>query len=55
MKKIKENKRNTAIPGKPMNDLEFKSFIKEGEKGPFLTEVEYTKDFDEWRKQLKKK
>lgn len=54
MKTIKEKKRNTSTPGSPMTETEFRDFIKEGEKGPFLSETEYNKDFNTWRKQLKR-
>lgn len=54
MKTIKVNKRNTAIPGEPMTETEFKSFIKAGEKGPFMSSGEFKKKFDTWRKGLEK-
>ena len=54
MKTIKEDKRNTSVPGQPMTELEFKHFIKEGEKGPFLSSGEFKKKFDTWRKGLEK-
>ena len=54
MKTIKENKRNTAIPGLPMTESEFKAFIKAGEKGPFISSTEFKKKFDIWRKGLEK-
>lgn len=54
MKKIKENKRNTAIPGLPMTETEFKEFIKAGEKGPFMPSDEFKKKFDTWKKGLEK-
>jgi hypothetical protein len=54
MKTIKENKRNTAIPGTPMSEKEFKEFIKAGEKGPFMSSTEFKKKFDAWRKGLEK-
>ena len=54
MKTTKESKKNTSVPGNPMTVAEFNAFIKEGEKGPFLSEAEYKKEFSEWRKQLKK-
>ncbi len=48
MKPTKESKRNTAIPGHPMTETEFKDFSKVGEKGPFLSSTEYKKKFDLW-------
>lgn len=54
MKTIKENKRNTAIPGHPMTETEFKDFIKVGKKGPFMSSNEFKKKFDVWRKGLEK-
>lgn len=54
MKTTKENKRNTAIPGLPMTETEFKNFIKAGEKGPFMSSSEFKKKFDLWRKGLEK-
>ena len=54
MKTAKENKRNTAIPGHPMTETEFKEFIKAGEKGTFMSSEEYKRKFDAWRKGLEK-
>ena len=54
MKTIKENKRNTAIPGLPMTETEFKTFIKVGEKGPFMSYSEFKRKFDTWRNGLEK-
>jgi len=54
MKTIKQNKRNTAIPGSPMSEKEFMTFLKEGEKGSFLSSGEYKRKFDTWRKGLEK-
>lgn len=54
MKTIKESKRNTAIPGLPMTEAEFKDFIKEGEKGLFMSSDEFKKKFNTWRKGLEK-
>jgi hypothetical protein len=54
MKTIKEKKRNTAVPGEPMTDVEFINFIKEGEKGPFIPYNEFKRKFDTWRNQLGK-
>ena len=52
MKTIKENKRNTSIPGHPMTETEFKDFIKVGEKGPFMSSNEYKRKFNSWKKGL---
>jgi mRNA-degrading endonuclease HigB of HigAB toxin-antitoxin module len=52
MKTIKENKRNTAIPGHPMTETEFKDFIKAGEKGSFMSPREFKRKFDMWKKGL---
>ena len=54
MKTIKENIINTAIPGHPMTELEFKAFIKAGENGSFMSSSEFKKKFDIWRKGLEK-
>jgi len=54
MKTIKENKRNTAIPGHPMTETEFRDFIKVGENGSFMSSSEFKKKFDVWRKGLEK-
>jgi len=54
MKTAKENKKNTAIPGLPMTETEFKEFIKAGEKGIFMSSNEYKRKFDAWRKGLEK-
>jgi hypothetical protein len=54
MKTIKESKRNTAIPGHPMTEMEFKAFIKAGEKGPFIPSNEFKKKFETWKKGLEK-
>ena len=37
-------KRNLAIPGEPMSQLEFVDLIKEAEKGPFKTMDNFTED-----------
>ncbi len=54
MKIIKENKRNTAIPGLPMTEKEFKLFVEAGEKGPFMSSNEFKKKFETWKKGLEK-
>ena len=36
-----------------MNDNEFNNFIKEGEKGPFISSTEFKKKFNTWRTNLK--
>jgi len=43
-------KRNYAVPGKPMSEAEFKTFLEEGENGSFLSIEESKKKFNEWRK-----
>lgn len=56
MGKLKQNKRkqNYATPGEPMTRSEFSSFIKEAEKGPFLSEKEFQRKFNTWKKALEK-
>jgi hypothetical protein len=54
MKTAKEKKKNTALPGLPMSESEFKEFIKEGENGVFFSSGEFKKKFDAWRKGLEK-
>jgi len=54
MKTTKENKTNMSTPGHPMTESEFLSFIKEGEKGPFISTTELKKKFDLWRKGFEK-
>lgn len=52
MKTAKEKKKNTAVPGLPMSESDFKEFIKEDENGLFLSSEEFKKKFDSWRKGL---
>ena len=47
-------KRNLAIPGEPMSQLEFVDLIKEAEKGPFYTLEEIQVKMGVWKKSLKK-
>ena len=47
-------KRNLAIPGEPMSQLEFVDLIKEAEKGPFYSLEEVISKMNEWKKSLKK-
>jgi len=47
-------KRNLAIPGEPMPQLEFVDLIKEGGKGPFYTLEEIQVKMSVWKKSLKK-
>lgn len=47
-------KRNLAIPGDPMSQLEFVDLIKESEKGPFYTLEEIQAKMDVWKRSLKK-
>ena len=49
MKTTKENKTNMSKPGHPMTESELKSFIEEGEKGPFLSSRAFKKKFNNWR------
>jgi hypothetical protein len=54
MKTTKINTKNTILPGEVLSEKAFKALIKEAEAGPFLSEEEYQKEFNKWRKQLKK-
>ncbi len=47
-------KRNLAIPGEPMSQEEFKSLVKEAEKGPFYSLEEIVTKMNLWKKSLKK-
>ena len=53
MRTTKENKTNMSTPEHPMTESEFLSFIKEGEKGPFISSSAFKKKFDDWRSKLK--
>ena len=54
MKTADKKNKNFAIPGKPMSQKAFADLIKEAENGPFLTEKEFEKRFEEWRLNRKK-
>lgn len=56
MGKVKENKpkKNYAIPGEPMTQVEFKSFVEAAEVGVFLPEKEFKRKFGAWKKALEK-
>jgi hypothetical protein len=56
MRKTKQKpvKKNYATPGEPMTEAEFKSFVKEAEEGPFLSEKEFKRKFEVWKKTLEK-
>ena len=47
-------KKNLAIPGEPMSQVEFESLIKEAEKGPFYSHEEIITKMSVWKKSLKK-
>ena len=47
-------KRNLAIPGEPMSQMEFVDLIKEAEKGSFYTLEEIQAKMDVWKRSLKK-
>jgi hypothetical protein len=44
-------KKNWAVPGEPLLLNEFKTGIKDAEKGPFYTITESKKMLTKWRKQ----
>lgn len=54
MNTTKIDTKSTILPGEPLTEKAFKAMIKEAEKGPFLSEEEYKKEFNKWRKQIKK-
>jgi hypothetical protein len=56
MGKIKKKpvKKNYATPGEPMTEAEFKLFISVAEEGPFLSEKEFKRKFEAWKKALEK-
>ena len=56
MGKIKHSKakKNYAILGEPMTQVEFKSFVEEAEGGAFLSEKEFKRKFEAWKKALEK-
>jgi hypothetical protein len=54
MKTADKKDKNLAIPGKSMSQKAFSDLIKEAEDGPFLTEKEFEKKFEEWRLNRKK-
>ena len=54
MGKIKKSKKNYAIPGEAMTAPEFKSFIAEAEGGDFLSEKEFKRKFEAWKKASEK-
>lgn len=39
-----------ALPGDPLNIDEFKTGIKDAEKGPFFTLEQLKRNIDEWKK-----
>lgn len=54
MPKIRIRNKSAILPGEPLSEKAFNAMIKEAEMGPFLSETEYKKAFDKWRKKLKK-
>jgi hypothetical protein len=56
MGKIKENKnkKNYAVPGEPMTEVEFKSFVEAAEGVSFLPEKKFKRKFEAWKKALEK-
>jgi hypothetical protein len=56
MKTVKAGtqEKNFAIPGEPITHSEFDAHIKEAEKGHFTSWEQDKKEFNVWRKKLKK-
>ena len=54
MQTTKINSKSAILPGEPLTERAFKAMIREAEKGPFLSEEEYKREFNKWRKQIKK-
>jgi len=50
IKTIKPKEINWALPGEPIKIKEFKTGIKEAEKGPFITLDELKQGVEEWEK-----
>lgn len=53
MKTVKE-KENYQTPGEPMTQAEFEAHIKKAERGPFTDWEEGKKEFEVWKKTVKK-
>lgn len=53
MKTVKE-KENYQTPGKPMTQAEFEAHVNKAEKGPFTDWEEGKKEFEVWKKTVKK-
>jgi hypothetical protein len=49
-KTTKTKETSWALPGEPISLDEFKTDIKEAEKGPFMTLEELKKSVEEWKK-----
>jgi hypothetical protein len=54
MRTAKTNKSIPATQGKAMTQSEFGAFIREGEKGTFMTAREFKKRFELWKRGLEK-
>lgn len=52
--KVKTKEKNFAIPGEPMTQAEFEAHIKKAERGPFTDWEEGKKEFEAWKKTVKK-
>lgn len=50
---MKIREQNYTVDGLPMSKKEFRNFVKNGEKGPFISSSEFKKKFNNWRTNLK--
>ena len=54
MSKLKSSKTSLAVPGAQLSEEEFKSMIKEAEKGTFYTMQQTIQLIDKWKQKYAK-